>query len=192
MLKEIFGRIADYLWGRATLENKNEKARENGQKYEPKEIKVGPETYELTDILTNRILYLTQPQDVSGRPAILPDIRIRVFGEDNHPIKGRTVVLELASFSGTDFLKGVLQHISDDNGDVIFSNLKISRSGKYELLAKSDGQYEQSVSFEISPPGLDTNFSPKPFNSPEYWDALARKIAQNKAGDEVNINGEDI
>lgn len=192
MIKTIFGKIIDYLWGKPILEYKKEEVREDGKTYLPDEIDVGAVKYKLTDILTHRIIYLTQPQDASGRPAALPDIRIRVLGEDGQPIKGRAVSIELDSLSGTEYLKGILQRISDDNGDVVFSKLKISRTGRYEILAKSDGQYELSVPFEITPPGLDKNFSNKTFNSAEYWDALTLKLAHSKAEDELKINEEDI
>ncbi|MFR1518811.1 MAG: carboxypeptidase-like regulatory domain-containing protein [Clostridia bacterium] len=192
MFKNILGKIADYLWSKPILEYKKEEVREDGKTYAPEEIAVGSVTYKLTDVLTHQILYLAQPQDVSGRPAILPDIKIRVLDEDGQPIKGRSVIIELNSLSGTDYLQGILQRLSDENGDVTFTNLKITRSGRYELLAKSDGQYELSLPFEITPPGLDTNFSNKPFGSTEYWDALTRKLALSKAEDEIKINEEDI
>jgi hypothetical protein len=138
------------------------------------------------------MVFLSQPHDVSGKPAILPDIKIRVYGDENKPLSGKKVIIELNSYSGTDYLKGILEKKSDGKGNAVFSGLKISRVGQYELLAKSDSKFEISAAFEVTPPGLDIDFSNKPFGSREYKDTLARKLGLSKAGDDIRIDEEDI
>jgi len=148
--------------------------------------------FEITPLPVRRIAFITQPKDASGRPASLADIIVRIYDDNNKPLGGRQVIVELNSFSGTDYLRGILNRLSDETGTVVFSGLKILRSGQYELIAKSEGQLIISAPFEITPPGLDTNFSDKPFNSPEYKIALSRKLALSKAEDELKMDKEEI
>ena len=156
------------------------------------EIKLPGVTAKISPIPVRRIAFITQPKDASGRPASLADIIVRIYDDNNKPLGGRQVIVELHSFSGTDYLRGILNRLSDETGTVVFSGLKISRSGQYELIAKSEGQLIISAPFEITPPGLDTNFSDKPFNSPEYKIALSRKLALSKAEDELKMDKEEI
>jgi hypothetical protein len=148
--------------------------------------------FEVTPPRVNRIAFLSQPRDVSGRPAILPDIKIRVYDKKNRPIDGKLVVLGLEAYSGKDYMRGVLEKTSNESGDTVFSGLNISRSGQYKLLAKSDGQFDMSVSFLVTPPGFDTDFSNKPFGSIEYNEAFARKLSLSKSDDELRIDKEEI
>ncbi|MDA8222493.1 hypothetical protein [Desulfosporosinus sp.] len=157
-----------------------------------KEIRVGPLIATISDIPVKRIAFLSQPRDVSGRPAVLTDIVLKVYDEKNRPLSGKSVVIELSSYSGKDYLRGILERSSDDNGKVVFSELKISRSGQYEIVAKSEGQIAISSPFDITPPGLDTDFSSKPFDSPEYKEALARKLSLSKAEDDLKMDEEEI
>ena len=137
-----------------------------------------------------RIDFLTQPKDASGRLIELPSIKVKIFDDKNQPLRGRKVSLELESKSGTDILDQ--ERISDDEGIVVFLGLRIPRTGQYRLIAKSEGQTRASVVFEITPPGMDTNIDNKIFGSPDYNDALRRKLMMDSAGDMVKINGEEI
>ena len=132
------------------------------KRFKVKEIKVGPFTFlPIPTKPVKRIDFLSQPKDASGRPALLTHIRVRIYDEDNKPISGRRVVLQLSSCSGKDYLRGILDRSSDNTGTVSFSGLEISRAGQYQLVAKSEEQYVRSIPFEITPPGFDTNFSDK-------------------------------
>jgi len=156
------------------------------------EVSVGPVKLKLKDIPVSRVAFLTQPKDASGRPASLSEIRVRAYDEKNRPLQKKKITIELESYSGTDYLRGILTQYSDETGTASFSGLKISRSGQYVLIAKSDGIIAMSVPFEVTPPGLDTNFSDKLFNSQEYKDSLARKLSLSKAEDELKFDEEDI
>ena len=166
--------------------------RKNNKKLTVTEVTLGPITAAITDIPVKRIAFLSHPIDVAGRPAALPDIKVRVYDEENHALNGKRVCIELESFSGRDILKGVLEQTSDDTGSVVFSNLKIARSGQYNLVVKSDEAFARSVVFEITPPGLDTEFSSKPFGSPEYIETLSRKLSISKINDIITIDDEEI
>lgn len=155
-------------------------------------FKFGPATLKITDIPVKRISFLTQPKDAAGRPAILTDIKVRVYDENNKPLGGRKIVIELDSHSKINHLRGILERSSDSTGSAVFSGLKISRTGEHILIAKSEGEIAVSVPFEITPPGLDTNFSDKPFNSPEYKETLARNLALSKVDDELCMDEEEI
>jgi hypothetical protein len=157
-----------------------------------KGINFGPVVTEISDVKVNRIAFLTQPRDVSGRPAVLCDIKLRIFDKHNKPIIGKKVFLELNSFSGTDYLRGILEKTSGNNGEVVFTNLKILRSGSYELVAKVDDLFEKSASFQITPPGMDTDFASKPFGSKLYIENFTRKVSLNKEQDEIKFNGDEI
>lgn len=147
---------------------------------------------ELSAEPVKRIAFLSQPHDISGRPAKIPDIKIRVYNMENKPISNKKVTVELQTSYYSDNLQGDLEKITDSNGEVIFSGLSIKRSGCYSLLVRCDNEFEVSCGFDVLPPGLDTNFADKTFGEDQYIEALSQAISIRKGKDDIKIYEEKI
>lgn len=128
-----------------------------------------------------RITFLGDIGDISGCPATVPDIKLRVYGgNDNAPLIGKTVTIELADYADTDYLSGKLTKRTNANGEVIFSGLKISCTGKYKFIAKSGERQAESGTFMVNGESAQPNseISNIGVKLPRGWNAftLVREI----------------
>ncbi len=145
--------------------------------------------------ITDRIIILRQPFSTDQRPALLNPIVIRILDKDGEPISDKKVTVSLidtSSLKPKNYLQGTLETITDSNGNVELSDLSVSRSGVYRLLVVSDYVEAKSKVFQVTPPGLDTNFSQKEYGSKEYIAALKTAIRLNTKSDKVVIYDEEI
>ena len=164
-----------------------------------KKIKIGPfeaEVEKEEDNITpvHRIAILRQPTSVSGNPAMLNPLTVRVYDRDGHALKNKrvTITLEGKERDPEYYISGSLSEISDDNGEAVFSGLSLLRRGLFSIVFHADGIIAKARPFSVTPPGLDIDFEGKKFGSEEYMDALRLAISLNKSGDKVIIDGEEI
>lgn len=141
-----------------------------------------------------RIAVLRQPASVSGNPATLNTIIVRVYDRDERPLKNKrvTITLEGKENNPEYYISGSLSEISDDKGEAVFSGLSLLRRGSFSIIFHADGVTARAKPFNVTPPGLDVDFEGKKFGSDEYNDTLGLAISLNKAGDKVIMNGEEI
>lgn len=170
-----------------------------GKRLRVKKITFGPfeaevETAEDNIIPVHRIAILRQPTSVSGNPATLNTLIVRVYDRDGHALKNKrvTITLEGKESNPEYYISGSLSEISDDKGEAVFSGLSLLRRGTFSIVFHADGIIAKARPFSVTPPGLDVDFEGKKFGSEEYIDALRLAISLNKSGDEVIIDGEEI
>ena len=141
----------------------------------------------------NELVFLTQPQATSGRPADISMITIRAINDKLEGLPGRTIKIQCydARYS-EDILQGTPEAKTDNNGLVEFTDLRISKTGKFRLLATCQGVTCESTVFEVSPPSFDDNYDNKEFGSHDYWDALTLRLYEKKTNDVIRVNGEEL
>lgn len=141
-----------------------------------------------------RIAILNHPMSVSGNPAVLNTIKVRVYDRDEIPLRNKRVKITIEGHENDteDFICGSLTEITDDGGYAVFSDLQLVRRGSFSMVFHVDNVIARAKPFDVTPPGLDTNFMAKAFGSDEYTDTLRLAISLSKGGDQVTLNGEDI
>lgn len=145
--------------------------------------------------ITDRIIILRQPSSTDERPALLNPIVIRIVDKDGEPISDKLVTISLidtSSLKPKNYLQGTLEAKTDSNGNVEVSDLVVLRSGVYRLLVVSDYVEAKSKVFQVTPPGLDTNFSKKEYGSEEYIQSLKTAIRLNTRSDKIIVYDEEI
>ena len=145
---------------------------------------------EIVPQIVKRVSMITKLHDLSGKPAKLPEIEIRVFDTDNKPMTQKRVKLDL--FTATGEPCNSWEKETDESGIVTFSNLKIERTGQYKFTATCDNEFTTSAVFTVMPPGLETNFSDEKFGSNNYKERFFDAMLFNKGNDKVKIDGEDV
>ncbi len=170
-----------------------------GKHLRVKKVKVGPFEAEVEEegnsiVPAYRIAILRQPTSVSGNPATLNTLKVRVFDRNEKPLKNKrvTITLEGKESNPEYYISGSLSEISDDNGEAVFSGLSLLRRGLFSIVFHADGVVAKARPFSVTPPGLDVDFEGKEFGSDEYIDTLRLAISLNKAGDKVIIDGDEI
>lgn len=105
-----------------------------------------PETFAVTEISSDSLSFVAQPNDAAAATAItagaLGEVQVLAVDGSGKPISGVTVTLGLAS--GTGILTGN-SATTDANGIAHFTNLQINKVGAKTLLA-SNPSFETSVS----------------------------------------------
>ncbi len=141
-----------------------------------------------------RIAVLRQPTSVSGNPATLNTLMVRVYDRDGKPLKNKrvTITLEGKESNPKYYISGSLSEISDDKGEAIFSGLSFLRRGSFSIIFHADEATAKARPFSVTPPGLDVDFAGKKFGTDEYKDTLRLAISLNKAGDKITMDGEEI
>lgn len=141
-----------------------------------------------------RISILRQPTSVSGNPAMLNTLQVRVYDRDGNPLKNKrvSITLEGKENNPESYISGSLSETSDDKGDVVFSGLTLLKRGLFSIVFHADEAFAKAKPFNVMPPGLDVDFEGKPFGSDQYIGALQFAISLNKASDKVIMNGEEI
>lgn len=141
-----------------------------------------------------RIAILNHPMSVSGNPAVLNTIKVRVYDRDEIPLRNKCVKITIEGHENDteDFICGSLSEMTDDGGYAVFSDLQLVRRGSFSIVFHADNVIAKAKPFDVTPPGLDTNFAVKVFGSDEYIDTLRLAISLSKGGDQVTLNGEDI
>ena len=153
------------------------------------------ELYDIPDFTSkaDRIIFVTQPDSTSGRPAYLNEISVRVSNSENDGLLGRKVHISIYDKKREkELLSGTLEALTDQNGFAIFSDLSISKTGRHQIVAFCDDKYCTSAEFDVNPPGIDTDFRKKTFGDQEYFDALCQSLYMNNAGDIIKLDGEEL
>lgn len=170
-----------------------------GKHLKVKKVTVGPFEAEIEEekdeiIPAYRIAILRQPTSVSGNPATLNTLIVRVYGKDGKALKNKrvTITLEGKESNPEYYISGSLSEISDDKGEAVFSGLSLLRRGAFSIVFHADGVVAKARPFSVTPPGLDVDFEGKKFGSDEYISTLRLAISLNKAGDKVIMDGEEI
>ena len=170
-----------------------------GKRLRIKKITFGPFEAEVEQEETNiipayRIAILRQPTSVSGNPATLNTLVVRVYDREGNALKNKrvTITLEGKENNPEYYISGSLSEISDDKGEAVFSGLSLLRRGSFSIVFHADEIIAKARPFSVTPPGLDVDFEGKKFGSEEYIDALRLAISLNKSGDKVIIDGEEI
>lgn len=174
---------------------KNDRIRIKKLKVGPIEAEIEEETRkEDTVVPVYRIAILRQPASISGNPATLNQLIVRVYDRNESPLKNKrvTITLEGKEDQLEQYISGSLSEISDDKGEVFFSGLSLLRRGTYSIVFHADGASAKARPFSVTPPGLDIDFVGKKFGSDEYIGTLRLAISLNKAGDKVSLNGDEI
>lgn len=141
-----------------------------------------------------RIAILRHPKNVSGNPAALNTLIVRVYDREGNALKNKCVSISLEGRDNNPkhCISGALNATSDDNGEAVFSGLSISSRGDFFMVFHADGVTAKTRPFCVSPPGLDSDPTGKLFGSKEYIEALWLAISENKGGDKVTMDGEEI
>lgn len=167
-----------------------------------RKLKVGPIEAEIEEekrkedavVPVYRIAILRQPASISGNPATLNQLIVRVYDRNESPLKNKrvTITLEGKEDQLEQYISGSLSEISDDKGEVVFSGLSLLRRGMYSIVFHADGASAKAKPFSVTPPGLDIDFVGKKYGTDEYINTLRLAISLNKAGDKVSLNGDEI
>lgn len=167
-----------------------------------RKLKVGPIEAEIEEekrkedavVPVYRIAILRQPASISGNPATLNQLIVRVYDRNESPLKNKrvTITLEGKEDQLEQYISGSLSEISDDKGEVVFSGLSLLRRGMYSIVFHADGASAKAKPFSVTPPGLDIDFVGKKYGTDEYIKTLRLAISLNKAGDKVSLNGDEI
>lgn len=170
-----------------------------GKRLRLKKITFGPlvaevEKEENNIIPAYRIAILRQPTSVSGNPAALNTLVVRVYDREGNALKNKrvTITLEGKENNPEYYISGSLSEISDDKGEAVFSGLSLLRRGSFSIVFHADEIIAKARPFSVTPPGLDVDFEGKKFGSEEYIDTLRLAISLNKSGDKVIMDGEEI
>lgn len=174
-------------------------AKKKGKHFRLKKINIGPfetvlEEDQPTLVPVHSIAILRQPASVSGNPAILNTLKVRVYDRNGNPLRNKLVTVSIDGKEDETerYITGQLCKKSDENGYVIFSDISVLRRGSFYLTFHADNVTAKARPFDVMPPGLDTNFENKEFGSEEYIDTLQLAISLNKGADKVSINDEEI
>ena len=170
-----------------------------GKRLRLKKITFGPLVAEVEKEENNilpayRIAILRQPTSVSGNPAALNTLVVRVYDREGNALKNKrvTITLEGKENNPEYYISGSLSEISDDKGEAVFSGLSLLRRGSFSIVFHADEIIAKARPFSVTPPGLDVDFEGKKFGSEEYIDTLRLAISLNKSGDKVIMDGEEI
>lgn len=147
-----------------------------------------------TQFLTYRIAILDPPASVSGNPAKLNDLKVKVYDRENNPLRNKEVKITLAGHEDNveNYISGPLVAVSDEEGYAIFQGLQILRRGSFSIVFHADNVNAKAKPFDVTPPGIDVRFEKEKLGSDEYAATLKRAISLSKGGDRVLIDGEEI
>lgn len=163
----------------------------------PEQIKTPIGIFQIEDIdrIAHHVSVLNHPTDTDNKPAVLSPIKVVVYNKDNHPINNKEVIVMLMDVSSSkcqDGLQGTLRRNTDRDGLVVFSDLSVNKRGSFYLKFDAGEIAGVSKEFQVTPPGIDTNFVDKSYGTDEYYEALKTSMELNKGSDRVFIKGEEI
>lgn len=143
----------------------------------------------------DRIAVLRSPTNIDSHPAKLNEVRVKVYDEQDEPIPGILVEVELLDSVNAvkrECISGQTSQITNDKGEAIFRDLLVSRSGSYQLCFLANSIQAKSRVFLVTPPGIDTNYMDKEYGESDYYDALTTAIEMNKGPDRVKVKGKEV
>lgn len=139
---------------------------------------------------------LTQPMSSDQMPLKLPHIKVKVYNRANHPLKGKKVTVTLtesATFKKRNELRGTLIRITGRDGCVVFNDLVVDKRGAFYLDFEADGISKNTKTFQVTSPGVDTDYMGKRYGTEEYYEALKTAVSLTRKGsDRVIVNDEEV
>lgn len=157
---------------------------------------IGELTIEDIDQEADSVTVLTQPVNSDQMPFTLPDIKVKVYNKANRPLKGKQVTVTLkesVTYKERTELQGTLTRTTGRDGCAVFKNLIVKKRGAFYLDFEVDGIMKNSKVFQITAPGVDTDYMGKRYGTEEYYDALKTAVSLSKKNSEqVFINNEEV
>ncbi len=96
----------------------------------------------------SQISFVQQPTDAPAGAAITPSVVVKLLDGGGNAVSGAAVTMSLAG--ATAALGGALTVTTGADGQATFSDLSITKSGTYQLVATSGGAANVSTAFTIS------------------------------------------
>jgi len=117
---------------------------------------LAPAAFVLTNITgaAGRTSFAQQPMNTAAGAAITPAVSVLVTDAGGNPVSAVPVSLQLQGGTGT--LSGTSTRTTGSNGQALFNDLSINKTGTYKLNATTESGSALSNAFEITPGGAIT------------------------------------
>ncbi|HXJ65099.1 MAG TPA: carboxypeptidase-like regulatory domain-containing protein, partial [Actinomycetota bacterium] len=112
----------------------------------------GPASYLDLQVTYGTVVFSQQPSATQQGSLITPNPAVTITDADGQPVQGATVAVSLQTVSGSGTFTGgsTTSATTDASGVATFSNLAVTDSGQYRLVASSDGATTTSTGFQVA------------------------------------------
>jgi hypothetical protein len=112
----------------------------------------GPASYFDMQATYGTVVFSQQPSATQKGSVITPNPTVTITDADGQPAQGVTVAVSLQTVSGSGTFTGgsTMSTTTNASGVATFSNLAVTDSGQYRLVASSDGATATSNGFQVA------------------------------------------